>query len=201
MAAGRVLLRVRSHSGPCLDLLQSGIVRTSARPLKGPAAVARPPGCVVAIPFSRHSASGRTRRSHMRHRAGQHQPIQPSNGRFYSLQPPPPGPATPGGWPPLDIPAVWIRLRPQWHWYSSTALVAIPEWEKGKPRCPPLPPSRAPHTSAVQGGWLLAPSCEPGHTRFASPPPSQLALPAPLVPLIAPLRPTLPIDVGEEGTT
>ena len=59
MAAGRVLLRVRSHSGPCLDLLQSGIVRTSARPLKGPAAVARPPGCVVAIPFSRHSASGR----------------------------------------------------------------------------------------------------------------------------------------------
>ena len=25
------------------------------------------------------------------------QPIQPSNGRFYSLQPPPPGPATPGG--------------------------------------------------------------------------------------------------------
>ena len=27
-----------------------------------------------------------------------------------------------------------------------------PEWEKGKPRCPPLPPSRAPHTSAVQGG-------------------------------------------------
>ena len=59
MAAGRVLLRVRAHSGPCLDLLQSGIVRTSARPLKGPAAVARPPGCVVAIPFSRHSASGR----------------------------------------------------------------------------------------------------------------------------------------------
>ena len=59
MAAGRVLLRVRSHSGPCLDLLQSGIVRTSSRPLKGPAAVARPPGCVVAIPFSRHSASGR----------------------------------------------------------------------------------------------------------------------------------------------
>ena len=59
MAAGRVLLRVRSHSGPCLDLLQSGIVRTSARPLKGPAAVARPPGCVVAISFSRQSASGR----------------------------------------------------------------------------------------------------------------------------------------------
>ena len=25
------------------------------------------------------------------------QPIQPSNGRFYSPQPPPPGPATPGG--------------------------------------------------------------------------------------------------------
>ena len=49
MAAGRVLLRVRSHSGPCLDLLQSGIVRTSSRPLKGPAAVARPPSCVVAI--------------------------------------------------------------------------------------------------------------------------------------------------------
>ena len=56
---GGFLLRVRAHSGPCLDLLQSGIVRTSARPLKGPAAVARPPGCVVAIPFSRHSASGR----------------------------------------------------------------------------------------------------------------------------------------------
>ena len=28
----RVLLRVRAHSGPCLDLLQSGIVRTSACP-------------------------------------------------------------------------------------------------------------------------------------------------------------------------
>ena len=56
---GGFLLRVRSHSGPCLDLLQSGIVRTSARPLKGPAAVARPPSCVVAISFSRHSASGR----------------------------------------------------------------------------------------------------------------------------------------------
>ena len=40
---------------------------------------------------------GRARRSHMRHRLGRHQPIQPSNGRFYSLQPPPPGPATPGG--------------------------------------------------------------------------------------------------------
>ena len=39
--------------------LQSGIVRTSARPLKGPAAAARPPGCVVAIPFRRDSASGR----------------------------------------------------------------------------------------------------------------------------------------------
>ena len=32
-----------------------------------------------------------------RFRGRQHQPIQPSNGRFYSLQPPPPGPATPGG--------------------------------------------------------------------------------------------------------
>ena len=37
------------------------------------------------------------RRSHMRHELGYHQGIQPSNGRFYSLQPPPPGPATPGG--------------------------------------------------------------------------------------------------------
>ena len=35
MAAGRVLLRVRSHSGPCLDLLQSGIVRTFCSPFKG----------------------------------------------------------------------------------------------------------------------------------------------------------------------
>ena len=36
----------------------------------------------------------------MRHELGYHQgmeSIQPSNGRFYSLQPPPPGPATPGG--------------------------------------------------------------------------------------------------------
>ena len=31
-------------------------------------------------------------------------------------------------------------------------FAANPEWEKGKPRCPPLPPSRAPPTSAVQGG-------------------------------------------------
>ena len=30
-------------------------------------------------------------------------------------------------------------------------MLANPEWEKGKPRCPPLPPSRAPHTSAVCG--------------------------------------------------
>ena len=40
------------------------------------------------------------RRSRMRHELGYHQgmeSIQPSNGRFYSLQPPPPGPATPGG--------------------------------------------------------------------------------------------------------
>ena len=56
---GGFLLRVRSHSGPCLDLLQSGIVRTSSRPLKGPAAVARPPSCVVAISICLSSASGR----------------------------------------------------------------------------------------------------------------------------------------------
>ena len=70
-----------------------------------------------------------------------------------------------------------------------------------KRRAPlPSPPAipRPAHRHCARG---LAPSCEPGHTRFASPPPSQLALPAPLVPLIAPLRPTLSIDVGEEGTT
>ena len=39
MAAGRVLLRVRLHSGLCLDLLQSGIVRTSSRPLRAGAEI------------------------------------------------------------------------------------------------------------------------------------------------------------------
>ena len=71
----------------------------------------------------------------------------------------------------------------------------------GKRKAPlPSPPAipRPAHQRCARG---LAPSCEPGHTRFASPPPSQLALPAPLVPLTAPLRPTLPTDVGERGTT
>ena len=35
---------------------------------------------------------------------------------------------------------------------ERAALVAIPEWKKESPAALPLPPSRTPHTSAVQGG-------------------------------------------------
>ena len=51
----------------------------------------------TAGPVGERPALPLTRRSHMRHELGYHQGIQPSNGRFYSPQPPPPGPATPGG--------------------------------------------------------------------------------------------------------
>ena len=54
-------------------------------------------------------------------------------------------------WPPLVIPAVWIRSRPHWHWYSNAALLLI---QSGKKESPAALPSRhpAPRTPALCKG-------------------------------------------------